>query len=108
MVSSVSDLETTGLDPGGLYAELGLDPITVIGGTLPVRSPIDGSEIARVSSHSLQEVDAAIARAQTAFLTWREVPAPKRGELVRLFGDELRRHKASLGRLITLETGKIL
>lgn len=96
------------LDLSGLYAELDLDPTTMAGGTLPVRSPIDGSEIARVSLHGPRDVDAAIARAQTAFLTWREIPAPKRGELVRLFGDELRRHKASLGRLITLETGKIL
>ena len=53
-------------------------------------------------------VDAALERAQRQFLAWRDVPAPRRGELVRAFGETVRAHKADLGRLITLETGKIL
>ena len=51
---------------------------------------------------------AKIAKAVEAFKTWRNVPAPRRGELVRLFGEELRANKAALGRLVTLEAGKIL
>src|SRR5206468_12625010 len=52
-------------------------------------------------------LEAMIARAAAAFRAWRVVPAPRRGELIRLFGEELRRHKAELGELVTLETGKI-
>jgi L-aminoadipate-semialdehyde dehydrogenase len=73
-----------------------------------VRTPIDGSELARVNETSVEEARAAIARAQAAFLEWRSVPAPKRGELVRLFGEELRAAKEPLGRLVTIENGKIL
>ena len=54
------------------------------------------------------EVDAALDRAQQQFLAWRDVPAPRRGELVRVFGERVRAHKNDLGRLISLETGKIL
>src|SRR6185369_11537160 len=53
------------------------------------------------------QVDAAIEAAHTAFLAWRGVPAPRRGELVRLFGEELRSAKADLGALVTLEAGKV-
>jgi aldehyde dehydrogenase (NAD+) len=56
----------------------------------------------------LQQVDVKIACAHAAFLRWRELPAPRRGELIRLFGNELRAHKQALGMLVTLETGKIL
>jgi len=73
-----------------------------------VRSPIDGSEIARLREHTPDEVRARIAAAQKAFLTWRMVPAPRRGELVRLLGGELRGAKEDLGRLVSIETGKIL
>ena len=52
-------------------------------------------------------MSAAVGRAHAAFLDWRHVPAPKRGELVRLFGEELRKSKAELGRLVTIEAGKI-
>ena len=79
-----------------------------LGGTLAVHSPIDGAEIARVVEQGPEDVAAAIGRAQAAFLAWREVPAPRRGELVRLLGEELRAAKADLGRLVSLENGKIL
>lgn len=75
---------------------------------IEVHTPIDGSRLARIAVTSPAEVDAALERAHQRFLSWREVPAPKRGELVRVFGDTVRRHKPELGRLITLETGKIL
>jgi aldehyde dehydrogenase (NAD+) len=64
--------------------------------------------IATLGAHSRDEVAAKIGAAQAAFLVWRNVPAPKRGELVRLFGEELRAHKATLGQLVTIEAGKIV
>ncbi len=73
-----------------------------------VRSPIDGAEIGRVSYDDAKSVDAKIAKSVDAFHAWRNVPAPRRGELVRLFGEELRANKDALGRLVTLEAGKIL
>ena len=78
------------------------------GGTLAVTTPIDGSEIARLTEESTEDVDAAIARGRAAFEVWRRVPAPRRGELVRLLGEELRIEKDRLGALVTLECGKIL
>ena len=71
-------------------------------------SPIDGSAIGSVAEASASDVDAACAAAQSAFLAWRTVPAPRRGELVRLLGDELRAAKEPLARLVTLEAGKII
>lgn len=71
------------------------------------RSPITGETIATVRQHSPAEVDAAIARAAAAFRVWRDVPAPRRGEFVRLLGEALRAHKGDLGHLVTLEAGKI-
>jgi len=71
-------------------------------------SPIDGSALARVSTATPTEVDRAIEAAQRAFQSWRDVPAPKRGELVRRLGEALRAHQEDLGRLVTLETGKIV
>ncbi|MEF7616063.1 aldehyde dehydrogenase family protein [Aquincola sp. MAHUQ-54] len=72
-----------------------------------VHSPIDGSLIARVALEAPQQVAARIGAAHRAFLAWRQVPAPRRGELVRLFGDVLREHKAALGELVSVEAGKI-
>ena len=85
----------------------GLSPATLTGGTLAVHSPIDGAEIARLAETPLSDLSAIIARAQSAFADWRHVPAPRRGELVRLLGEELRAAKAELGALVTLEAGKI-
>ncbi|HEY4112613.1 MAG TPA: aldehyde dehydrogenase family protein [Rhizomicrobium sp.] len=73
-----------------------------------VRSPIDGVEIGRVAYDDAASVDAKATKSVEAFRAWREVPAPRRGELVRLFGEELRANKEALGRLVTLEAGKSL
>jgi aldehyde dehydrogenase (NAD+) len=73
-------------------------------GNLVSFSPIDGAEIGRVAVGNPAE---AAARAAEAFVKWRTVPAPRRGELVRLLGEELRAAKEPLARLITLECGKI-
>ncbi|MDK3074469.1 aldehyde dehydrogenase family protein [Sedimentitalea sp. JM2-8] len=91
-----------------ILAASGLSKSDTTGGTLAVRTPVDGSEIARLKVHGAAEADAMIARAHGAFLAWRKVPAPRRGEFVRLLGEELRRQKQALGALVTLECGKIL
>ena len=71
-------------------------------------SPIDGSMIGSVEAADAVAVEAAVGRAHEAFLAWRTVPPPRRGELVRLFGDVLRAEKEALGRLVSRECGKIL
>lgn len=91
-----------------ILSQMGLDPSHFSGGDLAVSSPIDGSEIGAVKMDDHASVDAKISAAQSAFLKWREVPAPRRGELVRLLGEELRTHKDALGALVTAECGKIL
>jgi L-aminoadipate-semialdehyde dehydrogenase len=91
-----------------ILAELGVAPDPYQGGTLDVRSPITGQTIGRVRTSTSGAAQTAIRAAQNAFLDWRLVPPPKRGELVRLFGEELRAAKATLGRLVTIESGKIL
>jgi aldehyde dehydrogenase (NAD+) len=91
-----------------LMQRLGVAPEQYRNGDLAVTTPIDGREIGRVRTATPAEIDTAIADAQRAFEAWRQVPAPRRGELVRLFGDQLRRHKEDLGALVTWECGKIL
>jgi aldehyde dehydrogenase (NAD+) len=93
---------------GELLERLGVASSLSAGGDLVVRTPITGAEIARVTRTDAAGADAAVARSATAFEAWREVPGPRRGELVRLLGDELRREKDVLGALVTLEAGKIL
>ncbi len=90
-----------------LLAALGVPATAYTGGSLTVRSPIDGAVIGAVTEAIGAAMTDAVARAHTAFLAWRQVPAPKRGELVRLFGEELRAHKADLARLVSLEAGKV-
>ncbi len=72
-----------------------------------VRSPIDGSVIGQCRAATIGGVANAVSNAAEAFTTWRLVPAPKRGELVRQFGEELRRFKPVLAELVTWEAGKI-
>ncbi len=91
-----------------LWGALGLDAGALTQGDLDVHSPIDGAVIARVKTDSAAGLEAGIARADAAFVEWRRVPAPRRGELIRLFAEELRAHKEPLGGLVTLECGKIL
>ena len=91
-----------------ILAAAGLGAAELSGGALAARSPIDGAEVARVRETGSGEIPEIIARARRAFQTWREVPAPRRGELARLFGEELRAGKESLGAVVTLEAGKII
>ena len=96
-MSSISDLLNA----------LGVRPAAFTGGSLAVRSPIDGALIGAVHEAGAADMSEAVRRAHHAFLQWRHVPAPRRGELVRLFGEELRRHKSELARLVSLEAGKV-
>jgi L-aminoadipate-semialdehyde dehydrogenase len=86
---------------------LGVDRAARTGGALASRSPITGEIIGQVRTTSAADAKAAIDRAHAAYLEWRKVPGPIRGELVRLFGEELREAKADLGRLVSLEAGKV-
>ena len=88
-------------------AALGLTTETLTGGSLKVTSPIDGATLAEIQETNPAEMAGVIARARAAFKTWRTVPAPRRGELVRLLGEELRAAKDDLGRLVSFEAGKI-
>jgi aldehyde dehydrogenase (NAD+) len=96
------------MDIAGLLKELDLDLAAWRGADLVARTPIDGSDLASLKLHSRGEVAEAVAGADRALQEWRDWPAPRRGELVRIFGEELRARKEPLGRLVTLESGKIL
>ncbi len=90
-----------------LLSKLGVAREVLAGGDLAARSPVTGEEIARVRQLSASDAARTIDEAHAAFLKWRLVPAPRRGELVRLLGEELRAHKEELGRLVSIEVGKI-
>jgi aldehyde dehydrogenase (NAD+) len=87
---------------------LGFTRTELSGGTLDVVTPTDGAALATLRMHTRADVEAMIDGANAAFKLWRLIPAPRRGELVRLFAEELRSAKDDLGALVTLESGKIL
>ena len=89
-----------------ILSKLGVDAALYTNGTLHSFSPVTGERVAELPQHSAAEVQAAVARAADAFRIWRDVPAPRRGELVRLLGEELRAAKDDLGRLVSIEAGK--
>jgi aldehyde dehydrogenase (NAD+) len=91
-----------------LLTDLGIPASAYTNGNLTVRTPLTGEVIAQLPTISADDATAAIAEAHAAFLEWRTVPAPKRGELIRLLGEELRSQIEPLGRLVTIETGKLL
>lgn len=78
------------------------------GRALTVRSPIDGDSFGHLPACDVAQADARIARARQAQSAWALVPAPARGEVVRRFGEVLREHRATLGTIVSLESGKIL
>lgn len=90
-----------------LLDALGVERSSWTQGTMASFSPVSGEKIASVEVASVEQAGKAIDAAHQAFLLWRAVPAPRRGELVRLLGEELRAHKADLGRLVSIEAGKI-
>src|SRR5580692_10249255 len=91
-----------------ILTTLGVPATAYSNGTLIARTPLTGEIIAQLPTINASDATKAIAQAHAAFLEWRTVPAPKRGELVRLLGEELRANIEPLGRLVTIETGKIL
>ncbi|WND01652.1 aldehyde dehydrogenase family protein [Temperatibacter marinus] len=91
-----------------LLKELYLDPADLTVGNLDVTTPINGEFIGSVGTDIPSSVTHKIEQSVEAFKAWRSLPAPRRGELVRLLGDELRTHKDALGALVSAECGKIL
>ena len=95
-------------DAAAVLGRLGVAEALWTGGNRAVRSPVTGEIMAQVQDASPAEVAVAVEVAHAAFLRWRNIPAPRRGELVRLFGQELRAAKTDLAALVTLEAGKIV
>jgi aldehyde dehydrogenase (NAD+) len=91
-----------------ILLELGVECEQFQGGTLTARSPITGETLGHVHAATRESAEETIAVAHQAFLRWRKMPAPQRGELVRLLGEELRKAKTALGMLVTIEAGKII
>ncbi len=92
---------------GQLLERLGVGREFWTGGGMPVHSPLTGERIADVPVIEPPLAQAQIEKAHVAFSVWRDLPAPRRGELVRLLGEELRAAKEDLGKLVTIEAGKI-
>lgn len=86
---------------------MGVEESLYQNGNFEVKTPIDGSVIGKVTLHQVSDVETQVSNAKKAFKEWRTVPAPKRGELIRLLGEVLREHKEDLGALVSYEAGKI-
>ncbi|HXI01311.1 MAG TPA: aldehyde dehydrogenase family protein [Sphingobacteriaceae bacterium] len=97
-INEINDAWSTGLISGS-------SPNAVI---QPIVSPVDGAKIASVKFADKQNYDQLILKAREAFISWRMVPSPKRGEVVRQIGEALRINKESLGQLVSYEMGKSL
>src|SRR5438270_8908824 len=95
-------------ETASLLAGFGIGPEILSAGDFAATSPIDGSRIAALRPHTPGDLDTRRGAAARAFPLWRAVPPPRRGELVRLCAEELRRHCPALGRLVSIEAGKIL
>ena len=101
-------MTTAAAESRDILRRLGVPEAAFAGAGLATRSPIDGSAGVVVAEADSAAADAAVARSVEAFQAWKRVPAPRRGELVRLLGEELRAAKDDLARLVTLEAGKIV
>lgn len=107
MINIAQTLKTLGLEKQNSGTSTGTQ---FMGSTkwITSYSPVDGNEIGQVSATTSDQYEHVIQTAQTAFSFWRNLPAPKRGEIVRQFGDELRKSKNDLGVLVSYEMGKSL
>ncbi|MCF8228689.1 MAG: aldehyde dehydrogenase family protein [Bacteroidales bacterium] len=92
------------VNPG---ATTGTEWFDTQGDNIESHSPADGQLIGKIKQGTLDDYEKIIARAQEAFKIWRMIPAPKRGEIVRQIGNELRKYKEPLGKLLSYEMGKI-
>ncbi|MBV8834400.1 MAG: aldehyde dehydrogenase family protein [Acidobacteriaceae bacterium] len=106
-MTQVNGQKTVSSEANEILEALGVDWRDFTKGDVAARTPITSELIGRIPGTSRPEADATIRAAHSSFLEWRTVPAPQRGELVRILGEELRAHKAELGRLVTIEAGKI-
>jgi aldehyde dehydrogenase (NAD+) len=100
-------LEELGIRPINNGLHTGVKWIETNGELIESYSPTDGKLIAKVKQATWDDYEALVSRAQEAFLYWRLVPAPKRGEIVRQIGQELRKYKEPLGKLVSYEMGKV-
>ena len=103
-VSTTDELRARALES---LERCGVQPAAQAGPRITARSPITGGDLFEVPAAGSAEVDSAISSAKAAFATWRTVPGPLRGALVKRFGALLERHKADIAELITIEVGKI-
>ena len=101
-------LNTLGIQASNGGASTGAVWLKTTGEKITSYSPVDGEIIGTVRSADRNTYDAVVAKAQEAFTEWRTWPAPKRGEIVRQIGDELRKNKSALGKLVSYEMGKSL
>lgn len=105
---SISELQATlGLGTHNYSWSTGLQHGTSTGTTRNIHSPADGTLLGSVNLATATDYEHVISAAEKAFTTWREMPAPKRGEIIRQYGNVLRQHKEALGQLVSLEMGKI-
>ena len=107
MIVTMDVLRDLGIEPSNPGAYDG-DWIDTTGDVLVSDNPATGEQIASVREASAADYERVSAAAHDAFLRWREVPAPQRGECVRLIGEKMREQKEALSRLVTMEMGKIL
>ncbi|MEY4595023.1 MAG: hypothetical protein RIQ47_1433, partial [Bacteroidota bacterium] len=105
MAEALSALGIKDVNPG---TSTGTKWISSNGKLLSSTSPVDGLQIAQVNESTPEDYEMVMQTAEAAFKTWRMMPAPKRGEIVRQIGDALRQHKESLGKLVSYEMGKSL
>ncbi len=98
---------TYAADIKNLLTSMGVAPAAFSGGQIAARSPITGEVLAQIPAASPAQTTDAIGAAHAAFKAWRVKPAPLRGELVRLWAEELRKHKDALGQIVSIEVGKI-
>src|SRR5438874_638149 len=100
-------LKTLGITAQQRGCAAGAKWIQTSGQNVPARSPIDGRTLATVAWAGPKDIENTVHGAHEAFLKWRVVPAPKRGEFVRRISEKLRARKADLGALVSWEAGKI-
>jgi len=105
---NASFLKQLGLKKNNEGTSTGLNSIKGSSGSIESFSPVDGKSIGTVTITSKKDYEKVVKTAQKAFLIWRSMPAPKRGEIVRQYGDALRAKKDALGRLVSYEMGKSL
>src|ERR1051326_4850444 len=101
-------LKQLGIEQNNYGASTGLKNINTKGAKLDSFSPVNGELIGSVNCATAEDYEAVIKTAAEAFKIWRSIPAPKRGEMVRQMGDQFRKYKEPLGKLVSYEMGKSL